>query len=80
MVHTSPGLELGVYVLCAPDPDGQGIHQDDELYMLIEGHGTLVVEKERFALSEGEALFVPAGARHRFEDYTVLKLLVVFRR
>ncbi len=48
--------------------------------MLVEGSGTLVVEKERFTLEQGEAIFVPAGARHRFEDYEVLKLLVIFRR
>ena len=31
IVHTSPGLELGVYVLVAPEPDRQQPHEDDEV-------------------------------------------------
>lgn len=80
VVHTSPGLELGVYVLCAPDPDDQGVHEDDEVYYLIEGDGSLLVAGERVPLRVGEGIFVPSGVPHRFEDYSVLKLLVVFQR
>src|ERR671930_624333 len=32
VVHSSPGLEVGVYVLVAPEPDRQQPHADDELY------------------------------------------------
>lgn len=80
VLHASPGLELGVYVLCAPEPDDQGIHEDDEVYLLLEGRGTLVMDGARLALEPGQAIFVPRGVRHRFEDYQVLKLLVVFQR
>ena len=31
IVHESPGLELGVYVLVAPEPDRQQPHEDDEV-------------------------------------------------
>ena len=63
IVHESPGLELGVYVLVAPEPDRQQPHEDDEVYAVLEGPGTLEVEGERVDLSEGQAVFVPAGAR-----------------
>src|SRR6184192_496022 len=43
IVHESPGLELGVYVLVAPEPDRQQPHEDDELYVVLEGRGTLDV-------------------------------------
>ena len=36
IVHTSPGLEVGVYVLVAPEPDRQQ-HEDDEVYIVLEG-------------------------------------------
>src|SRR5262245_64211276 len=80
IVHTSPGLELGVYVLVAPEPDRQQPHEDDEVYVVLEGSGTLEVEGERNNLREGQAAFVPAGADHRFVAYEQLALLVIFQR
>ena len=79
-MHESPGLELGVYVLVAPEPDRQQPHEDDEVYVVLEGSGTLEVEGERVALTEGHAVFVPAGADHRFVGYEQLAVLVVFER
>ena len=78
IVHESPGLELGVYVLVAPEPDRQQPHEDDEVYVVLEGSGTLEVEDERVDLSEGHAVFVPAGAEHRFVGYEQLAVLVIF--
>lgn len=80
IVHESPGLELGVYVLVSPEPDRQQPHEDDEVYVVLEGSGTLEVEDERIDLSEGQAVFVPAGAEHRFVGYEQLAVLVVFER
>ena len=69
VVHSSPGLEIGVYVLVAPEPDRQQPHDEDEVYVVLEGSGVLEVEDTATALSEGMALFVPAGAEHRFTAY-----------
>ncbi|HZB85012.1 MAG TPA: cupin domain-containing protein [Gaiellaceae bacterium] len=80
VVHTSPGLEIGVYVLVAPEPDRQQPHEDDEVYVVLAGTGTLEVEGEEIELLEGEAAFVRAGAEHRFTSYEQLSLLVVFAR
>jgi mannose-6-phosphate isomerase-like protein (cupin superfamily) len=80
IVHSSPGLELGVYVLVAPEPDRQQPHEDDEVYVVLEGSGTLEIEGERVDLGEGRACFVPAGADHRFVGYEQLAVLVVFER
>jgi mannose-6-phosphate isomerase-like protein (cupin superfamily) len=80
IVHESPGLEIGVYVLVAPEPDRQQPHEDDEVYYVLEGRGTLDVEGETVELEEGHAVFVPAHAEHRFRAYELLSLLVVFER
>jgi mannose-6-phosphate isomerase-like protein (cupin superfamily) len=80
IVHESPGLEVGVYVLTAPEPDRQAAHADDELYVVLEGRGTLTVEGEPVELSVGQAAFVPAGADHRFTGYEGLSVLVIFPR
>jgi mannose-6-phosphate isomerase-like protein (cupin superfamily) len=80
VVHESPGLEVGVYVLVAPEPDRQQPHEDDEIYLVLDGRGTLEVEGESVALEVGEAIFVEAGADHRFTSYEQLSVLVLFDR
>ena len=80
IVHSSPGLEIGVYVLVAPEPDRQQPHDDDEIYIVLEGSGVLDVNGQKVELREGRALFVPAGAEHRFSGYEHLSLLVIFER
>jgi mannose-6-phosphate isomerase-like protein (cupin superfamily) len=80
VVHSSPGLEVGVYVLVAPEPDRQQPHEDDEVYVVLEGRGTLEVEGSQVDMEEGQAMFVAAGAEHRFTGYESLSLLVIFAR
>jgi mannose-6-phosphate isomerase-like protein (cupin superfamily) len=80
VVHSSPGLEVGVYVLVAPEPDRQQPHADDEVYVVLEGTGVLEVEGASIPVGPGQALFVPAGADHRFTAYEGLSVLVIFAR
>jgi mannose-6-phosphate isomerase-like protein (cupin superfamily) len=80
VVHRSPGLEVGVYVLVAPEADHQQPHDDDEVYVVLEGRGVLEVEGKTFDLSEGSAVFVEAGADHRFVGYESLSVLVLFAK
>jgi mannose-6-phosphate isomerase-like protein (cupin superfamily) len=80
VVHASPGLEVGVYVLVAPEPDKQQPHEDDELYVVLEGSGVLNVEGVATPVVEGQAIFVPAGADHQFTAYEGLSVLVIFAR
>ena len=61
-------LRLGIY---APiDTDPQQPHEQDEVYIVVAGAGTFVVDGERAAFTIGDALFVPAGVEHRFEDFS----------
>jgi mannose-6-phosphate isomerase-like protein (cupin superfamily) len=80
IVHASPGLEVGVYVLVAPEPDRQQPHEDDELYVVLDGTGVLEIEGDSVSLEQGQALFVPADADHRFTAYEQLSVLVIFAR
>lgn len=80
IVHESPGMEVGVYVLVAPEPDRQQPHEDDELYVVLEGRGMLEVEGESVPAEEGRAIFVQAGADHQFTGYENLSVLVIFAR
>jgi len=80
VVHESAGVELGVYVLVAPEADRQQPHDDDEIYVVLEGSGTLTVDGTPVNVKEGDAVFVEAGAEHRFTAYEQLALLVLFER
>ena len=80
VVHESPGLEIGVYVLVAPEADRQQPHADDEVYVVLEGSGTLDVAGEPVELRVGHAVFVPAGVEHQFVGYEQLTVLVIFER
>jgi mannose-6-phosphate isomerase-like protein (cupin superfamily) len=80
IVHESAGLEIGVYVLVAPEPDHQQPHADDEVYIVLEGSGTLAVEGHKVELREGHSVFVPAGANHQFVDYEQLSALAIFEK
>ena len=61
-------LELGYYKPDRVDP--QQPHDRDEVYIVSSGSGFFVVENERQPVEAGDALFVPANAHHRFEDFT----------
>lgn len=78
VVHTSPGLEIGVYVLVAPEEDQQVPHAFDEVYVVLGGEGEIEVEGERRTVTRGDGIFVAAGADHRFHAYEELTLLVAF--
>ena len=80
IVHDSVGLELGVYVLVAPEADEQQPHEDDEVYVVLEGTGILTVDGKEVPVKEGDAVFVEAGADHRFTAYEQLALFVIFER
>jgi mannose-6-phosphate isomerase-like protein (cupin superfamily) len=73
-------LEIGVYVLVAPEPDRQQPHDDDEVYVVLDGRGVLEVEGKPVGMNRGEAVFVPAGTRHVFTGYEGLSVLVIFAR
>lgn len=61
-------LELGYYKPQGSDP--QQPHTQDEIYIVQSGSGTFVLGDSRQPFEQGEALFVPAGAVHRFEDFS----------
>ncbi len=61
-------MELGFYKPDGVDP--QQPHDQDEIYIVQRGSGTFVIGDERRPFSQGEALFVPAGAVHRFENFS----------
>jgi mannose-6-phosphate isomerase-like protein (cupin superfamily) len=59
--------------------DYQTAHEQDEIYIVVKGSGTFIKNEFRYKFSEGDALFVPAGTDHHFEDFSDdLTMWVIF--
>lgn len=62
------GFDVGLY---KPDRiDAQSPHARDELYVVAAGEGRFRLADEVVAVAPGDVLFAPAGAVHRFEDFS----------
>ncbi len=61
-------LLMEIYAPRGTDP--QQPHSRDEVYVVISGSGQFVNGAARHEFGPGDALFVPAGVVHRFEDFT----------
>jgi mannose-6-phosphate isomerase-like protein (cupin superfamily) len=61
-------LQVELYMPRGTDP--QQPHTRDEVYVVARGSGTYFYEGRRIPFQAGDFLFAPAGAAHRFEDFT----------
>jgi len=66
MMHGS--LEVEIYAPRGHDP--QTPHSRDEVYVIMRGSGYFVHGSTREPFSTGDVLFVPAGAEHRFVEFS----------
>jgi mannose-6-phosphate isomerase-like protein (cupin superfamily) len=64
--HVSLAVEL-----YKPDKtDKQTPHTRDEIYIIAAGNGQFNLDGEITVITNGDFLFVPAGAPHHFFDFT----------
>ncbi|HMB42814.1 MAG TPA: cupin domain-containing protein [Luteimonas sp.] len=61
-------LEIEIYRPI--DVDQQTPHTRDEIYVVIAGRGEFVCAGHRRPFVAGDVLFAPAGAVHRFENFS----------
>ena len=66
MSHGTMSIEI--YQPIKTDP--QTPHKQDELYVVISGSGVFMNNEERTTFKQGDVLFVKAGIKHRFENFT----------
>ncbi len=72
-------MSAGLYVLRAREQDPQTPHDQDELYYVVSGRGTIRVGEDDRDVGAGSIVFVEAGVEHRFHTITAnLTVLVVF--
>jgi mannose-6-phosphate isomerase-like protein (cupin superfamily) len=61
---------LNVKLSLPVKPNQQTPHEQDEIYVIVSGHGFLVHDGKRDAFETGDLMFIPAGTDHHFEDFT----------
>lgn len=66
LAHGTMSVEY--YAPVGDDP--QTPHEQDEVYFIHQGTGELVIDGERHAFKAGDCLFVAAGVKHRFENFS----------
>ena len=72
-------MSLGLYVLTAGATDTQSPHEEDEIYYVVSGRGSIVVAGERRPVRAGSIVFVAKEVEHRFVDIEDdLSILVFF--
>src|SRR3712207_231453 len=71
-------MSAGIYVLPAGGVDGQKPHAEDELYYVVSGRATIMVDGEDRPVQAGSTVFVGANVEHRFHSIEEELVLLVF--
>lgn len=72
-------LSVGTYCIPVGGKDGQLPHSEDEVYVVVRGHGRLVTDSCEVEIGPGTVVYVPAHEAHQFTDVSEdLSVIVVF--
>lgn len=73
-----PALNCGIYFLAAGSTDMQAPHDEDEVYLVLDGRARMRVADEERSVGPGSLLYISATTEHSFfeieEDMTLLVL------
>ena len=71
-----PALNCGIYFLAAGSTDMQAPHDEDEVYLVLDGKARMRLGDEERSVGAGSLLYVGATTEHSFfeieEDMTLL--------
>ena len=73
-----PSLSSGIYHLGAGQTDPQQPHEEDEIYLVLEGSASFTSGSETLRISKGTILFVEKNEVHKFVEITEDLTLLVF--
>jgi mannose-6-phosphate isomerase-like protein (cupin superfamily) len=71
-------LSCGLYVLEAGADDPQEPHQEDEVYLVLEGRARLEAAGQDQPVGPGSVVFVARTVPHRFHDISERLSVLVF--
>jgi mannose-6-phosphate isomerase-like protein (cupin superfamily) len=71
-------MSCGLYVLEPGADDPQEPHQEDEVYVVLEGRARLMMAGRDHPVGPGSVLFVARTVAHRFHDVSQRLSVLVF--
>lgn len=82
VLYTGPHSQLVVMALKPGEDIGRETHPDTDQFIRVEeGDGKAIIDGEEFALADGSAIVIPAGAEHNVINTSsteVFKLYTVY--
>ena len=82
VLFTGPKLQLVLMALLPNENIGMEVHDDHDQFIRVEaGEGKAIMDGEEFALKDGSAVVIPAGAEHDIvntSSETKLKLYTLY--
>jgi mannose-6-phosphate isomerase-like protein (cupin superfamily) len=71
-------LQAGILRLKPGERDRQEPHSSDEIYLVLEGNGSIEIGKKAYILKKDLFIYVPANVNHKFYGNTQEILVVYF--
>jgi mannose-6-phosphate isomerase-like protein (cupin superfamily) len=68
VIHTAPHSQLVLMSLLPGEDIGAEVHTVDQFFRIDAGEGVATVDGIEYAVSDGFALLVPAGAEHNIKN------------
>ncbi|HET9355314.1 MAG TPA: cupin domain-containing protein [Sphingomicrobium sp.] len=69
VLYTGKHLQLVLMTLQPGEEIGAEVHKDrDQFFRFEEGEGTVVIDDNSYAVTDGSGVVVPAGARHNVRN------------
>lgn len=82
VLYTSKYSQLVIMSLRPKEEIGEETHPDNDQFFRFEsGHGKCVIDGNEYEVKEGDAVVIPAGARHNVintDDITGLKMYTLY--
>lgn len=82
VLFTGPKSQLVVMALQPGEDIGMEVHEDRDQFIRVEaGTGKAIIDGEEFALKDGGAVVIPAGAEHNVintSDSEKMKLYTIY--
>lgn len=82
VLYTSKHSQLVLMTLKPSEEIGMEVHPDNDQFFRIEkGQGKVIIDGNEYAIGDGSAVVVPAGAKHNvinISDQNELKLYTIY--
>lgn len=81
VLETGKHTQVVIMSIPAGGEIGEEVHEDnDQILLLIEGRGTVILDGDEAEFKTGDLVLVPAGARHNFvtEGDSPMKIVTTY--